>query len=352
MRRNNNIIYLLFKKALYLAITAAVLICLFIGYQFHHFQNLPISMTSESVTFSIKKGETIRQVSQNLKDAGFINDHLMFIVLAKLNGEETRIKAGEYRLKAQDTPQDLLNHFIKGSSVNYSFTIIEGWTYKQLTEAIMQDPILEQTETLSDYKTVMSSISAQGSHPEGLFLPDTYHFPRGTSDIQFLKRANITLSEVLEKEWALRADNLPLKTPYEALILASIIEKETGVTYEMPLISAAFIKRLQKNMRLQTDPTIIYGLGDKFDGNIRYRDLRKDTPYNTYIHKGLTPTPISLPGREAIHAALHPADSNAIFFVSKGDGTHHFSETLDEHNAAVRKYQLKGRKPKRKAESG
>ena len=340
------------KKALSLLLTAVLLISLYIGFQFHQFKNLPINTSSDTVTFSIPKGATIRQVSQNLTDHGLISDPFMFIVLAKINGQETHIKAGEYQLNTQHTPNDILNLFIKGSSINYSFTIIEGWTFKQLIEELKQDSILEHTIGDADSQEIMVQISGEKGHPEGLFLPDTYHFPRGTTDISFLKRAYVTMNEVLQKEWQNRAKDLPFKTPYEALILASIIEKETGVTYEMPIISAAFITRMKKGMRLQTDPTIIYGLGDSYDGDIRYRDLKKDTPYNTYIHKGLTPTPIAMPGREAIHAALNPAPSDAIYFVSKGDGTHYFSKTLEEHNSAVRKYQLKGRKPKRKAESG
>ena len=340
------------KKLLSLLITATLLVSLYIGFQFHQFRNSPIQSSSGTVTFSIPKGATIRQVSQTLTDLGLITDPLMFIVLAKINGQETRIKAGEYQLNAQHTPNDILNLFIKGSSINYSFTIIEGWTFKQLLEELRHDPILEHTIGEADSKEIMIKISGEQDHPEGQFLPDTYHFPRGTTDISFLKRAYVTMNEVLQKEWLNRANDLPFKTPYEALTLASIIEKETGVTYEMPIISAAFITRLKKGMRLQTDPSIIYGLGDSYDGDIRYRDLKKDTPYNTYIHKGLTPTPIAMPGREAIHAALNPAPSDAIYFVSKGDGTHYFSKTLEEHNSAVRKYQLKGRKPKRKAESG
>jgi UPF0755 protein len=184
-------------------------------------------------------------------------------------------------------------------------------------------------------------LGLDGQHPEGLFFPDTYRFPKGTSDIDFLKRSYQVMQKHLEREWNQRAPDLPLKSSYEALILASIIEKETGAGFERPLIAGVFIERLKRNMRLQTDPTIIYGLGDDYDGDIRFRDLRKDTPYNTYLHSGLTPTPIALPGLESIHAALHPADTNALYFVSRGDGTHKFSATLKEHNAAVKRYQLR-----------
>ena len=194
---------------------------------------------------------------------------------------------------------------------------------------------------------VMTELGLEGQHPEGLFYPDTYQFPRGTSDRQFLKRSYQLMQKHLKIAWANRAKNLPLKSPYEALILASIIEKETGAGHERPLISAVFIHRLNLNMRLQTDPTIIYGMGESFDGNIRRKDLRADTPYNTYLRKGLTPTPIALPGLASIEAALHPADSKALYFVAKGDGTHYFSKTLKEHNNAVIKYQLNGRKLKK-----
>ena len=187
---------------------------------------------------------------------------------------------------------------------------------------------------------------------EGLFLPESYRYERGDSDWDILQRAHAALNETLAQSWQGREDNLPYESPYEALIMASIVERETGVPEERAEIAGVFVRRMRRGMRLQTDPTIIYGLGESFDGDIRYRDLRRDTPYNTYLHHGLTPTPIALPGADAIHAALHPADSDAIYFVSKGDGTHHFSTTLEEHNAAVSKYQLKGRKPNRPAEPG
>jgi len=189
-------------------------------------------------------------------------------------------------------------------------------------------------------RKIMELIGYPGQHPEGRFFPDTYRFPKGTSDIDFLKRAYQVMQKHLEREWSQRDTGLPLKNSYEALILASIVEKETGAEFERPLIAAVFIQRLHKRMRLQTDPTVIYGLGESFDGDIRFRDLRQDTPYNTYLHAGLPPTPIALPGLDAIRAALHPAPTKALYFVSRGDGTHQFSETLEDHNAAVARYQL------------
>jgi len=342
------------KKIIYFVLIAGFAGSFYMGYELNEFKNQPINLPAnqETAHFTIFSGNTMRQVAQKLADGGFISDPLMFIALAKFNGDESSIRAGEYLLKNQHTAQGLIELFRKGNSVLYSFTFIEGWSFKQLLAAIKNDPVLVQTINGPDVSEIMGEISFIDEHPEGRFFPDTYRFPRGTTDIDFLRRAFHTMDTILEEEWAGRAKNLPLKTPYEALILASIIEKETGAAFERPLISAAFIERLKKGMRLQTDPTIIYGLGDEYDGNIRYRDLRKDTPYNTYLHNGLTPTPIASPGRGAIHAALHPADSKAIYFVSKGDGTHQFSTTLKDHNKAVSKYQLKGRKPKRKAKSG
>lgn len=340
------------KQFIFLLLSAAIVAALFLAFRFYQFQHSPLTLDSESANFTIASGNTIRQIAQNLTDKGYIEDPLLFIILARLKGDETRIKAGEYRLLDSYTPLDVLQQFREGNAILYSFTIVEGWTFDQLLSALHQDPILEQTLEQDNHSAVMSKISDANEHPEGRFLPDTYHFPRGTTDLSFLKRAYQSMQQALQQEWDNRAEGLPLNTPYEALILASIIEKETGAAFERPLIAAAFIQRLKRGMRLQTDPTIIYGLGEDFDGDIRYADLRRDTPYNTYLHRGLTPTPIALPGREAIHAALNPADSEAIYFVSKGDGTHHFSSTLEEHNAAVSKYQLKGRKPQRQAEPG
>lgn len=269
-----------------------------------------------------------------------INDPWLFILLAKVKGVETRVRAGEYQIESGMTADDLLEKFTQGSAIQYSFTVIEGWSFRQMLAAIAEDPVIEHTLQGKSNQEIMALIGHPELHPEGMFFPDTYRFPKGTSDLDFLQRAFQVMQNHLTREWDQRDEDLPLKSKYDALILASIIEKETGAGFERPLISGVFIRRLKKNMRLQTDPTIIYGLGEEFDGDIRFRDLKKDTPYNTYLHAGLTPTPIALPGLEAIRAALHPAKTDALYFVSKGDGTHHFSATLDEHNTAVRRYQL------------
>jgi UPF0755 protein len=224
-------------------------------------------------------------------------------------------------------------------------TLVEGWNFREVLEAVREHPVIVDTlpaeATASD---VMALLGHPDEHPEGRFFPDTYLFPRDTTDVQFLMRAFERMETILEDEWEQRAAELPLKDPYEALILASIIEKETGRADERTEIAGVFIRRLRKGMLLQTDPTVIYGLGDSFDGNLRRRDLEADNPYNTYRRAGLTPTPIAMPGRDAIHAALHPADGDALYFVAKGDGSHQFSATLGEHNRAVRRYQLKGGK--------
>jgi UPF0755 protein len=205
----------------------------------------------------------------------------------------------------------------------------------------MANEALQQTLSGVDSEELMTLLGLPGEHPEGKFFPDTYQFTRGMTDLEFLRRAQRKMDQELAAAWAKKADDVPLKDPYEALILASIVEKETGQADERPQIAGVFARRLEKGMKLQTDPTVIYGMGEKFDGNIRLKDLREDTPYNTYVHTGLPPTPICMPGRDALHAAVDPAPGKAIYFVAKGDGTHAFSTTLTEHNAAVRKYQLK-----------
>ena len=333
----------LFKRLIVWGLIAALLVIGVLTYRLVSFQHGTISLPEEQAVFLIKSGTNIKTIAQNLTMQKIIEDPWLFILLAKLKGLETRVRAGEYQLEAGQTPDDLLETFARGSSIQYSFTIIEGWSFRQMLTALAQDPIIEHTLEGKSNAEIMEQIGYPGQHPEGMFFPDTYRFPKGTNDIEFLRRAYQVMQQHLQREWEQRDSGLPLKSSYEALILASIIEKETGVGFERPMIGAVFIQRLQRNMRLQTDPTIIYGLGEGFDGDIRFRDLKKDTPYNTYLRAGLTPTPIALPGLDAIRAALHPAKTKALYFVSKGDGTHHFSETLEEHNAAVNRYQLNGR---------
>jgi len=334
----------LLKRLIAWSLLACLLVIAVLTYQLLSFQHNTVRLPPESVVFLIKSGSNIKIIAQDLAMQKIIDDPWLFILLAKLKGVETRVRAGEYRLEVGQTADDLIDVFTRGSSIQYRFTVIEGWSFRQMLDAIGQDPIIEHKLKGKTNQEIMSLIGYPDQHPEGMFFPDTYRFPKSTSDIDFLRRAYQLMQQHLEREWAQRDDDLPLKTSYEALILASIIEKETGAGFERPLIGGVFIRRLKRNMRLQTDPTIIYGLGESFDGNIRFRDLKKDTPYNTYLRAGLTPTPIALPGLDAIRAALHPADTRALYFVSKGDGTHHFSETLEEHNAAVNRYQLKGRK--------
>jgi len=218
---------------------------------------------------------------------------------------------------------------------------VEGWNFKQMRVAIAGQQALEQTLVELSDQEIMQRLGYADEHPEGRFLPDTYHFPKGTTDLAFLKRAYQAMQGLLDAEWEQRDPGLPLNSPYEALILASIVEKETGLASERPEIAGVFVRRLKKGMKLQTDPTIIYGMGESYKGNIRRRDLKQDTPYNTYLHKGLTPTPISMPGADALHAVLHPKEGKSLYFVAKGEGSHQFSKTLVEHNRAVRKYQLK-----------
>lgn len=342
----------LFQKLMFFITLVVFIFVAAIFYQFIQFKQQPILLQQETILFEIPFGSNIRSVAKDLNSKQLIKDEWLFIALAKVEGLETKIKAGEYQIQQGTTAQELLHLFVKGKAVQYSQSIIEGRTFSEMRADIEQNDKLIHTLKGKTNEEVMQELGLGDTHYEGQFLPDTYSFPKGSTDVDFLKRAYKAMQTALANEWEKRDKNLPYKTSYDALIMASIIEKETGVAFERPLIAAAFVTRLRKNMKLQTDPTIIYGMGDRFKGDIRYKDLREDTPYNTYVHKGLTPTPIAMPGLLAIQAALHPADSDAIFFVSKGDGTHYFSKTLKEHNAAVSKYQLKGKKPKRKATSG
>ena len=331
----------LIKRLISWSLLGFVLVVGILTYQLLDFQHGEVNLQEPRV-FLIKSGSNIKIIAQDLTMQKIIEDPWLFILLAKLKGVETRVRAGEYQLESGQTPDDLIEVFVSGSSIQYSFTVIEGWSFRQMLDAMARDPIIEHQLEDKTNEEIMRLIGYPDQHPEGMFFPDTYRFPKGTSDIEFLRRAYQVMQQHLEREWNQRENDLPLKSSYEALILASIIEKETGAGFERPLIAGVFTERLKRNMRLQTDPTVIYGLGESFDGDIRFRDLKKDTPYKTYLRAGLTPTPIALPGLDSIRAALHPAKTKALYFVSKGDGTHHFSETLEEHNAAVKRYQLGG----------
>ena len=309
--------------------------------EYDEFMHAPLSLPEAGVIYDLKPGTTIRGVAAELEEQGVLSKPLLLRLLARWTGQASRLKAGEYHLPAGSTPSQLLEILTSNRVVQHGMTIIEGWSFKQLMAAVRREPSLIQTLEGLDEQALMTRLDLEGVHPEGRFFPDTYHFPKGTTDVEFLQRAYRRMEAFLQAAWEKREEGLPLKTPYEALILASIIEKETGIPSERAQIAGVFVRRLNKGMRLQTDPTVIYGMGDAYDGNIRRRDLTTDTPYNTYVHKGLTPTPIAMPSGEAIEAALHPEPGESLYFVATGDGGHHFSATLKEHNQAVRKYQLK-----------
>ena len=324
-----------------IAIAGAIAIGGLAAYDYHEFLKQPVNLVSGNEEFVIKNGWTARRVSRQLVEQKIIDKHWWFDLHARLSEKASQIKSGEYILQAGLTPPQLLDVFLTGQSKQYSHSIIEGSSFKQVRQRLAGVEHLSADSVDLSIDALMEKIGKPGQHPEGLFFSDTYSFPRDSSDLKFLQRAAAALDKVLQEEWEQRTPDLPLASPYEALILASIVEKETAVAAERPLIAGVFVSRLRKKMRLQTDPTVIYGMGDRYDGNIRRSDLTTDTPYNTYTRAGLPPTPIAMVGREAIHAVMHPEDTQALYFVAKGDGTHQFSETLEQHNAAVRKYQLK-----------
>ena len=297
----------------------------------------------EAEHIDVKPGSRLREAVGKLSAEGAFSHARVPIYLevwARATGEATRIKAGEYRIEPGASAMDVLRMMVDGEVVLHELRVVEGQRFKDLTDKIAQHPEIEHSLASLDAERVMLAMGKPGLHPEGRFFPDTYKFPRGTRDVDLLRQAFDAMEKVLQEEWENRADDLAIATPEEALVLASIIEKETGLAAEREQISGVFSRRLRKGMLLQTDPTVIYGIGDAFDGNIRRRDLRTDTPYNTYTRAGLPPSPICLPGRASIRAALHPEDGDSLYFVSRGDGSHYFSATLAEHERAVRKYQL------------
>ena len=299
----------------------------------------PLSLPAVPFEFVLKQGNSLKSAARQFKQAGLLEQDATFILLARVLGKSGTIKAGNYVLEHPVSRLELLTIITKGSVSQSQVSIIEGWTFKQLRSALDASPnISHSAKNLSDTE-ILQRIGATENYPEGLFFPDTYFFAAGSSDLTIYKVAYHTMQRHLQEAWAARATDLPLKTPYQALILASIVEKETGTPADRAMIAGVFVNRLRKGMLLQTDPTVIYGLGNKFDGNLRKRDLLADTPYNTYTRRGLTPTPIALPGTAALHAALHPAKTDALYFVARGDGSSQFSSSLTAHNRAVDRYQ-------------
>ena len=298
----------------------------------------------------IESGTSMRAFAQQLRQQRLIPNTFSLILLAHIKGQARQLKAGEYGISSGTTMRELLDQVIAGRVIKYPLVLIEGWTFAQFLETIKGLPKLEHSLDSLSNKTIMRRLGMSETYPEGMFYPDTYYYTNGTTDYSLLRLAHEKLQNRLQQEWENRAPKLPLRNKYEALVLASIVEKETGKTGERKMIAGVFINRLRKHMRLQSDPTVIYGMGDSFNGNIRLVDLRRDTPYNTYTRRGLPPTPIAMPGGGAINAVMHPADTRALYFVSRGDGSHVFSQTLREHNIAVDKYQR--RRPSRTRSQG
>jgi UPF0755 protein len=297
----------------------------------------------EARIYVVEPGTGLKSFARQLSREGVLPDAHTLVWLAYLKGQSRDLKAGEYRFRKGITALELLDQVIAGRVVEYPVTILEGWNFRQVLGALADAPKL--THTLRNLKPnqIMAMLGYPNVHPEGRFYPDTYYYSSGTSDLLILQRAFQKMDKVLDEEWANRSGDTLLKSRDEALILASIVEKETGKAEERSLIAGVFTHRMRIGMKLQTDPTVIYGLGDKFNGNLTVAHLRQYTPYNTYVIKGLPPTPIAMPGHAALAAAVRPENTRALFFVSRGDGSHEFSETLDQHNRAVVKYQLKGR---------
>lgn len=299
----------------------------------------PLALPSTPFEFTIAPGASLKKLAVQLENAGVLHDELRFRLLGRVMGYAGKIQAGTYSLDKPLTPLELLGKIVRGEVTQGAVLFVEGWNIREVRQELARNPQLEHRLIDMTDADLLAALGAEEGHPEGLFFPDTYYFSPHSPDIEVLRRAYQLQRQKLLAAWETRAPGLPYKTPYEALIMASIIEKETGAAEERPLIAAVFINRLNKGMRLQTDPTVIYGLGQKFDGNLRKADLLRDTPYNTYTRAGLPPTPIAMPGEEAIRAALSPADSKALYFVARGDGTHVFSGSLEEHNRAVNRFQ-------------
>jgi UPF0755 protein len=297
-----------------------------------------MSADAPALEFNIAPGSSMRAALRQLRDAGVPASPVLMELLARGSGSAS-LKAGSYRIEGGMSPLSLIDTLARGNTIKESLTIIEGWNFAQMRAEMAKQQFLRHDSSELDHQALLQKVAPGFAYPEGLFFPDTYFFDRGSSDLLVLQQAHQRMLKMLDESWAKRAPGLPYSKPYDALIMASIVEKETGAPADRTKVASVFVNRLQRGMLLQTDPTVIYGIGPSFDGNLRKVDLQTDTPYNTYTRGGLPPTPIAMPGRAALHAALNPAGGDALFFVARGDGSSEFTSNLDDHNRAVNKYQ-------------
>lgn len=324
-----------------------------VTWQTNRFMATPLAVSGEGMALDIPAGSSFSTVSESLVAANLISGDFWLRLYVRWHGKAGAIQAGHYWVEPGATPLSLLEQLTKGVVRLYAFTIVEGWNYRELMKALQANDAVKVTMTEEDWPALLESLGAPYNHPEGLFLPETYRFPLDTSDRDVLAQAYALMQDVLAEEWESRSADTPVHSPYEALILASIVEKETARADERPRIAGVFSRRIQQRMRLQTDPTVIYGIGPAFDGNLTRKHLTTDTPYNTYTRHGLPPTPIAMPGRAAINAVLNPAAGTELYFVATGlgDGSHQFSTTKAEHDAAVAEYLRRLRQKRREGGS-
>lgn len=310
--------------------------------RYQGFADTPIALAGSERIIAVERGDGFQDILDKLRAAGITEGHdLEWKVLAQEMQVVSRLQVGDYAIRHGITPRELLEKLESGQVIQHRFTIVEGWSLRELRAALARDEVLVKHTADLDDQALMAALDRAGQHPEGRFLPETYHYTRGMTDLDLLRRAALAMDKAVADAWGARAAGIPIDSPEQLLTLASIIEKETGKASERPEIAGVFARRLRLGMRLQTDPTVIYGMGSQYDGNIRRSDLTTDTPYNTYTRAGLPPTPIAMPGRAALFAAANPADGDTLYFVARGDGSHVFSATLAEHNRAVACHQLK-----------
>ena len=325
-------------KALSIFIVIVVIAASIFAHSIQRYVNNPINESGEYLEIVVDSGASFSHVTNKLASEGFITRPFYFKLLAMYEEKTQKIKPGEYRLSSSNTPSEILNSLVNGETIQYRLTIVEGKKFQDFYQQLLNHPKIERT--IKEISEIKSRLEINQESLEGLFLPETYTFTAGTRDIDIVRQSYHLLRDFLDQEWPRRSESTLVTSPYEALILASIVEKETSVEEERARIAGVFISRLKINMPLQTDPTVIYGLGDSFDGNLTRKHLETDNPYNTYTRRGLPPSPIALVGKAAILAVLHPDITGDLYFVSKKDGTHYFSKTYEEHLSAVRKYQL------------